>query len=98
MSNELIRLNQIVESEKSNDVKIQELKTFLHKYQQVAKPKIDWKLVAGHLDMSIFEFILDNLNDEKIKNLELQLSKQKNLIRLTGIGIIVTIVILLVVT
>ena len=37
-------------------------------------------------------------NDEKIKNLELQLSKQKNLIRLTGIGIIVTIVILLVVT
>ena len=37
-------------------------------------------------------------NDEKIKNLELQLSKQKNLIRLTGIGIIVTVVILLVVT
>ena len=37
-------------------------------------------------------------NDEKIKNLELQLSKQKNLIRLTGIGIIVKIVILLVVT
>ena len=32
-------------------------------------------------------------NDEKIKNLELQLSKQKNLIRLTGIGIIVTVVI-----
>ena len=24
--------------------------------KQVAKPKIDWKLVAGHLDMSIFEF------------------------------------------
>ena len=37
-------------------------------------------------------------NDEKIKILELQLSKQKNLIRLTGIGIMVTIVILLVVT
>ena len=37
-------------------------------------------------------------NDEKIKTLELQLSKQKNLIRLTGIGIIVTIVILLIVT
>ena len=37
-------------------------------------------------------------NDEKIKNLELQLSKQKNLIRLTGIGIIVTVVILLIVT
>ena len=37
-------------------------------------------------------------NDEKVKNLELQLSKQKNLIRLTGIGIIVAVVILLVVT
>ena len=36
-------------------------------------------------------------NDEKIKSLELQLSNQKNLIRLVGIGIIVTIVILLVV-
>ena len=76
MSNELIILNQIVESEKSNDVKIQELKTFLHKYQQVAKPKIDWKLVAGHLDMSIFEFILDNLNDEKIKNFGQSLSSE----------------------
>ena len=55
MSNEITILNQIVESEKSSDIKIQELKTFLHKYKQVAKPKIDWKLVAGHLDMSIFE-------------------------------------------
>ena len=52
---EITILNQIVESEKSSDVKIQELKTFLHKYKQVAKPKIDWKLVAGHLDMSIFQ-------------------------------------------
>ena len=76
MSNELIRLNQIVESEKSNDVKIQELKTFLHKYQQVAKPKIDWKLVAGHLDMSIFEFILDNLNDDKIAKFGQSLSSE----------------------
>ena len=41
---------------------------------------------------------LKKSNDEKIKNLELQLSKQKNLIRLTGIGIIVAVVILLVVT
>ena len=57
---EITILNQIVESEKSNDVKIEELKTFLHRYKQVAKPKVDWKLVAGHLDMSIFEFILDN--------------------------------------
>ena len=62
---ELTILNQIVESEKSNDVKIQELKTFLHKYKQVAKPKIDWKLVAGHLDMSIFEFE-SNLSRDKI--------------------------------
>ena len=76
MSNELIRLNQIVESEKSNDVKIQELKTFLHKYQQVAKPKIEWKLVAGHLDMSIFEFILDNLNDDKIAKFGQSLSSE----------------------
>ena len=36
MSNEITILNQIVESEKSSDVKIQELKTFLHKYKQVS--------------------------------------------------------------
>ena len=76
MSNEITILNQIVESEKSSDVKIQDLKAFLHKYKQVAKPKIDWKLVAGHLDMSIFEFILDNLQDEKIKNFGQSLSSE----------------------
>ena len=76
MSNEITILNQIVESEKSSDVKIQELKTFLHKYKQVAKPKIDWKLVAGHLDMSIFDFILDNLNDDKIAKFGQSLSSE----------------------
>tara|TARA_R100001443_G_scaffold75654_1_gene83204 strand:- start:675 stop:956 length:282 start_codon:yes stop_codon:yes gene_type:complete len=73
---EITILNQIVESEKSNDVKVEELKTFLHRYKQVSKPKVDWKLVAGHLDMSIFEFILDNLNDEKIAKFGQSLSSE----------------------
>ena len=33
-------------------------------------------MVAGHLDMSIFEFILDNLNDDKIAKFGQSLSSE----------------------
>lgn len=71
---ELEKINQIVNSNKSSDEIISELKKQIEVYRNKVQ-FIDWQLLASYLDSKIFEFIIANQNDQKIANFGMELSQ-----------------------
>jgi len=67
MTKALIKMNEIISQDKSNDEIVAELKQFVDILKNKKESTIDWQLVAGFLDQQIFEFFLRNQNDDKIK-------------------------------
>jgi hypothetical protein len=67
MTKAIIKVNEIISSEKSDAQKLAEIKQFVDILKNKKESTIDWQLVAGFLDQQIFEFFLRNQNDEKIR-------------------------------
>ena len=67
MTKAIIKVNEIISSEKSDTQKLAEIKQFVDILKNKKESTIDWQLVAGYLDQQIFEFFLRNQNDDKIK-------------------------------
>ena len=61
-----MKMNEIISQDKSNDEIVAELKQFVDILKNKQQSTIDWQLVAGYLDQQIFEFFLQNKEDEKI--------------------------------
>lgn len=66
MTKAIIKVNEIISSEKSDTQKLAEIKQFVDILKNKKESTIDWQLVAGYLDQQIFEFFLRNQNDQKI--------------------------------
>ena len=67
MTKAIIKVNEIISSEKSDTQKLAEIKQFVDILKNKKESTIDWQLVAGFLDQQIFEFFLRNQNDDKIR-------------------------------
>ena len=66
MTKAIIKVNEIISSEKSDTQKLAEIKQFVDILKNKKESTIDWQLVAGYLDQQIFEFFLRNQIDQKI--------------------------------
>jgi len=67
MTKAIIKVNEIISSEDKTDAqKLAEVKQFVDILKNKQQSTIDWQLVAGYLDQQIFEFVLQNKEDEKI--------------------------------
>ena len=74
MSNALTKISEIIGSNKTTDMKLNELKQFIDILRNRPQATVDWQLVAGYLDTQVFEFILNNREDKKIAEFGLKLA------------------------
>lgn len=67
MTKAIQKMNEIISQENKSDAdKLAEIKQFVDICKGRKDSTIDWQLVAGYLDQQLFEFILNNKNDNKI--------------------------------
>ena len=72
MPNDLINQLRELANTKNRGVSNQNQNTFLSNAQE---QRIDWQLLANYLDGKIFEFIMTNQNDTKIKDFGIELAR-----------------------
>ena len=75
MSNNLIKLNQIISADKSADEILVDIKNELARVKEQPQRLFDWQLIAGYLDSAVFEFIVQNKHNSVIKEFGTQLAK-----------------------
>jgi len=69
---DLTRLNSVIVSDSNNAVTNSDPTNIMNKDSK----QINWQLLASFLDSEIFQFIMQNKNDEKIKAFGLNLSQK----------------------
>ena len=72
MPNDLISQLRELANTTNRGVSNQNQNTFLSNAQE---QRIDWQLLANYLDGKIFEFILQNKHDPKVKDFGVQLAR-----------------------
>ena len=73
MPNDLIsQLRELANTTNRGVTNQQDQNTFLSNAQD---QRIDWQLLANYLDGKIFEFIMTNQNDPKIKDFGIELAR-----------------------
>ena len=75
MKNNLIKLNEIVSANKSADEVLADIKNELARLQSKPNAFFDWQLIAGYLDSKIFEFIVANKTNDKVKEFGAELAQ-----------------------
>ena len=69
---DLTRLNSVIVSDSNNAVTNSDPTNIMNKDSK----QINWQLLASFLDSEIFQFIMQNKDDEKIKAFGLNLSQK----------------------
>ena len=72
MPNDLINQLRELANTTNRGVTNQDQNTFLSNAQD---QRIDWQLLANYLDGKIFEFIMQNQNDPRIKDFGIELAR-----------------------
>ena len=73
MPNDLVsQLRELANTTNRGVTNQQDQNTFLSNAQD---QRIDWQLLANYLDGKIFEFIMQNQNDQRIKDFGIELAR-----------------------
>ena len=72
-NNQIIELQSMISTADSNNEIVEKLKDYITKKSN--EKRVNWQMLACYLDGKIFEFIMQNQNDPRIKDFGIELAR-----------------------